>query len=311
MHAQRQAPACAPLRTRPFCGSVRARSHARAAPQPAQACWRLQRTCPAARGASRVRAAPELNWAPSTAEEPLERLLAEVLYALLAARAAGVPPPAVLPKFHDTLTPKAYTSVLIALGRKEAWDTAASVAAWVRGRGMELPAEAYVRIAARRAQEGHWDRAVEALGWMKDLGCAPSGEAVEAVAALAAEGAPHFRERERLREVVSWVRATDAGRALWRVYAPDAAPAGGGDASAPAWRSQGLVVEDGGGVLGAPLGQLREALREVGGFPQQRSDASSAPPDAPPDAPAAAPASAAPPPVLSDIDALLRSKRRP
>jgi hypothetical protein len=72
-----------------------------------------------------------------------------------------------------------------------------------------------------------------------------------------------------------------------------------------------LVVEDGGGVLGAPLGQLREALREVGGFPQQRSDASSAPPDAPPDAPAAAPASAAPPPVLSDIDALLRSKRRP
>jgi hypothetical protein len=278
-----------------------------------------------------VRAAPSAAFsspAASTAaaaEEPRERFVAEVVYALLSARSAGVAPAAVLPKFHDALTPAAYTSVLVALGRKELWDTAAQVAAWVRQRGMLLPAECYVRVASRRAEEGHWDEAVEALAWMKDLGCAPSGEAVEAVALLAAQGAPHFTRRERLREVVSWVRATDAGRALWRVYAPDAAVDGGGDAgAAPAWRSQGLVVEDGGGVLGAPLGELREALAELSGASGMQRRPASAPGVEQPtvragqpvgDATsAAAPAPAArraPVPALSEIDALLlNSKRR-
>jgi hypothetical protein len=247
--------------------------------------------------------------------------VAEVVYALLAARAARVPPAAVLPKFHDALTPRAYASVLVALGRKEQWDTAAQVAAWVRARGMVLPPDAYVLVATRRAEEGHWDRAVEALAWMKDLGCEPSGEAVEAVARLASEGAQHFTERERVRELVSWVRTTDAGRALWRVYAPDAQPLDG--AAAPAWRSQGLVMEDG-GVLGAPLADLRDALREVGGLPQREpaATAAAAPADAaPPPAPSAPAAPAAqaqagqplrrgPAAVPSDIDALLRSKKR-
>ena len=66
--------------------------------------------------------------------------MAEAVYALLAARSAGLPPAAVLPKYHDALTPTAYTSLLVALGRKELWDTSAAVAAWVRSRGMELPA---------------------------------------------------------------------------------------------------------------------------------------------------------------------------
>jgi hypothetical protein len=241
------------------------------------------------------------------------------VYALLSARSAGVPPAAVLPKFHDALTPTAYTSVLVALGRKELWDTAEQVAVWVRQRGMLLPAESYVRVASRRAEEGHWDEAVDALAWMKDLGCAPSGETVEAVALLAAQGAPHFTRRERLREVVSWVRATDAGRALWRVYAPDADAGGGGDAgAAPAWRSQGLMVEDGGGVLGAPLGELREALAELSGVGgMQRPPGGEQPveraaqpvSDA---APAAAPAQEArraPAHAVSEIDALLDKRR--
>ena len=239
-----------------------------------------------------------------------ERFCAEVVYALLAAHSAGVPPSSVLPKFHDSLTPKAYTSVLVALGRKERWDTAAAVATWSRHQGTQLPADSFVRVSQCRAEEGHWDRAVEAMAWMQELGCTPSGETVEYVAQLASLGAPHIRDRERLRRLVAWVRTTDAGRALWRVYAPDADA--GPPSDAPAWRSQGLVTEQGAGIMGAPLDVLRAAVQEVvqgSGLEHaagagRRPDAKDTPPPPPPPPPAAAEKR-----PVSDIDALVRRRK--
>ena len=149
------------------------------------------------------------------AEEPPDKTLGEVVYALLSARASSVPAAVVLPKFHESLSPRAYMSVMIALSRKEAWETAAEVAFWVRKQGMVLPTLAYVCIAQRRLQEGHWDRALEVYAWMKDLGCTPSGESVELLALLAArEGLcllclrPWVRPALRqVGSVPSWCRA--------------------------------------------------------------------------------------------------------
>jgi hypothetical protein len=200
----------------------------------------------------------------SASTEPEERFLAEVVYALISSHSVGVPAGHVLPKFQSRLTAEAYTSVLVALGRKEMWEPAAAVARWCREQGPLLPASAYVLVSQRRLEDGHWDAALEPLAWMRDLGCEPSGEAVEAIARLSVEGELRMTRRAELRELVSWVRTRDAGRALWSVYAT-AAPSGG--AVAATWRSDGLAFDSKASadeLLRGPLDSLCERLAVEG-----------------------------------------------
>ena len=244
------------------------------------------------------------------AEEPPDKALAEVVYALLAARATSVPAAVVLPKFHDGLSPRAYMSIIIALSRKEAWETAAEVAFWVRKQGTVMPTLAYVCIAQRRLQEGHWDRALEVYVWMKDLGCTPSGESVELLAILAAREGQSPEEAARVRDVVSWVRVSEAGRALWDIFVGHASRARvANDPLKPAWSSQGLAVEDADKLLHGPLEDLREALRDI-----MEPIKQVAPPAMPPDVQVVSEEAEAEQsqgiPALPDIDALLRAKRR-
>ena len=244
----------------------------------------------------------------SVVDEPPDKLLGEVVHTLLAARASNVAAAVVLPKFHDGLSPRAYMSVIVALSRKEAWDTAAEVAFWVRKQGTVLPALAYVCIAQRRLQEGHWDRALEVYSWMKDLGCTPSGESVELLAILAAREGLSAEQAARVRDVVSWVRVSEAGRALWDIFVGLTARAHEAhDPLKPAWRSNGLALEDADKLLHGPLEDLREALRDImepikqPEPPVERLDVVLARDDSEQPQGAAG---------LPDIDALLRSKRR-
>ena len=244
----------------------------------------------------------------SVVDEPPDKVLGELVYALLAARASSVPATAVLPKFHDRLTPRAYMSVIIALSRKEAWDTAAEVAFWVRKQGTVLPTVAYVCIAQRRLQEGHWDKALEVYGWMKDLGCTPSGESVELLAILAAREGQSREEAARVRDLVSWVRVSEAGRALWDIFVGHTARARSeNDPLKPAWSSQGLAVEDAEKLLHGPLEDLREALRDI-----MEPIKQPVPPEVPPGVVLTSEDDAEQPhgAALPDIDALLRSQRR-
>ncbi len=245
----------------------------------------------------------------SVVEEPPDKKLGELVYALLSARASRVPAAVVLPKFQEGLSPRAYMSVIVALSRKEAWDTAAEVAFWARKQGTELPTLAYVCIAQRRLQEGHWDRALEVYSWMKDLGCTPSGESVELLAILAAREDQTPEQAARVRDVVSWVRVSEAGRALWDVFVSHTARARvTSDPLKPAWSSKGLAVEDAEKLLHGPLEDLREALRDI-----MEPIKPPVPPVVPPgvvleseDLSEQLQGTAA----LPDIDALFRSKRR-
>lgn len=197
-------------------------------------------------------------------EEPAERSVAELVYALLAAAAVGVPAASVLPKFHGEQTPQSYTSALVALGRKQAWETASQVALWVRQQGVLLPTSSFVRLAQRRMDEKQWDRALDPFAWMRDHGCAPSGEAVRLLASLVMDGMPHMAllERNRLRDLVAWLRTSDAGRALWKAYVPDG-PAGAEAPAGPAWRSQGIAMENGSDIMNAPLDNLKTTLADI------------------------------------------------
>lgn len=189
---------------------------------------------------------------------PRRRLVAEVLYALLAASGVGVPAQQVLPKFSAVLTPHSLTSVLVGLSRKQAWAAAEATAVWARAASLELPAASYVRVAQRRAEGGHWEQAVQALGWMSDFACVPSGDTVHAVAELVNLGGARV-DPARLRPFIAWLRGTEAGRALWHVYAPQLAAGEEG----PAWRSTGLMTEQVDELLSGPLPDLKEALREI------------------------------------------------
>ena len=241
-------------------------------------------------------------------DEPPDKLLGEVVHCLLSARASSVPAAVVLPKFHDSLSPRAYMSVIVALSRKEAWETAAEVAFWVRKQGTELPTLAYVCIAQRRLQEGHWDRALEVYSWMKDLGCTPSGESVELLAILAAREGLSASQSARVRDVVSWVRVSEAGQALWDIFVGLTTRAQGTyDPMKPAWSSKGLALEDADELLHGPLEDLREALRDI-----MEPIKQPAPPVERPDVVLARDDDEQPlgNAALPDIDALLRSKRR-
>ena len=242
----------------------------------------------------------------SVVDEPPDKLLGEVVHCLLAARASSVPAAVVLPKFKDSLSPRAYMSVIVALSRKEAWDTAAEVAFWVRKQGTELPTLAYVCIAQRRLQEGHWDRALEVYSWMKDLGCTPSGESVELLAILAAREGLSPEQSARVRDVVSWVRVSEAGQALWDIFVGLTTRAQGThDPLKPAWSSKGLALEDADKLLHGPLEDLREALRDI-----MEPIKQPAPPVERPDVVLARDEQPLDTAALPDIDALLRSKRR-
>jgi hypothetical protein len=194
--------------------------------------------------------------------EPAEHSVAELVYALLAAAAVGVPPASVLPTFHAAQTPQSYTSALVALGRKQAWETASQVALWVRQQGVLLPTSSFVRLAQRRMDEKQWDRALDPFAWMRDHGCAPSGETVRLMASLVMEGMPHMRERNQLRDLVAWLRTSDAGKALWKSYVPDG-PAAAEPIAGPAWRSQGIALENGGDIMHAPLDDLKTTLADI------------------------------------------------
>lgn len=196
--------------------------------------------------------------------EPAERGVAELVYALLAAAAVGVPPASVLPTFHAEQTPQSYTSALVALGRKQAWETASQVALWVRQQGVLLPSSSFVLLAQRRMDEKQWDRALDPFMWMRDHGCAPSGEMVRLMASLVMEGMPHMRERNQLRDLVAWLRTSDAGRALWKSYVPDG-PSAAEAIAGPSWRSQGIAMESGGDIMHAPLDDLKTTLADVVG----------------------------------------------
>jgi len=239
--------------------------------------------------------------AAAAEKEPDERFLAEVVYALLTAHSVGAPAREVLPKFQARMSADSYTSVLVALSRKELWEPAAAVARWCREHGVLLPAASYVLVAQRRREEGHWDEALEALSWLRDLGCEPSGQAVEALVQLASEGELRLTRRPLLRELVAWVRSRDAGRALWHVYAPTASA--GSDAKA-SWRSSGLTFEEGGSadeLLRGPLDVLKDRLT----FQEEQQP--KAPPQAPP--PVTPPAA---PDARVSIDALVRrTQERP
>jgi hypothetical protein len=259
---------------------------------------------------------------PPEDDEPAERLVAELVYALLSASATGAPAAAVLPKFHGSMSPQAYTSVLVALGRKQAWESASQVAAWVRQQGLLLPAASYVRLAQRRAEEQHWDRALDPIAWMRDHGCPPSGDTVLTVARLVLDGSPHMRERERMRELVAWLRTSDAGRALWRSYVPDAPTMAAADATTgPAWRSQGIAFEAGADIMRAPLNELKTTLRDIisaakaSDSPRQKEaekmvKEQQTEPQPPPQAPGPAPGGPASPPprFISEIDKLLKKR---
>lgn len=195
---------------------------------------------------------------------PAERFVAEVVYALLSASAVGVPAAAVLPKFHASMTEKSYTSALVALGRKQAWDIASQVAVWVRQQGLLLPAESYLCLAQRRAEQRHWDHALDPIAWMRDHGCPPTGETVLTVARIIMDGMPHMQDRDRLRELVAWLRTSDAGRALWTAYVPDGPTMAAADATTgPAWRSQGVAIESGSDIMHAPLNELKTTLASI------------------------------------------------
>lgn len=200
--------------------------------------------------------------------EPSERAVAECCYALLAAHATNAPADAVLEQYASTISaPDALTSLLVALGRKEVWATATLVARWARTRGLLLPSRCYVRISQRRAEAGRWDRALEALEWMREFGCSPSGESVEAVAQLAAMRELREADGRRLDALLLWLRSTDAGRALWHVFASPSGDQSHHEASEeakPSWRSSGIALEKGGDLLRtAPLTELRSALAEA------------------------------------------------
>ena len=188
-----------------------------------------------------------------------------MVFAVVAAHSVGVSADKVLPKFHSTLSPEAYTSILVALGRKELWEPAATAARWCREQGLLLPARSYVLLATRRWEEGWLERALEPLEWMRELGCEPSGAAVEALAHLAAQPALRLSSRRRVEELVAWIRTRDAGRALWHRFVPSAA-----QPNAPTWTSTGLAVEAGGsdGMLRGSLSELRAAMEPLMGSSQ-------------------------------------------
>jgi len=186
--------------------------------------------------------------------------------------------------------------VLVGLSRKQAWAAAEGTAAWGRAAGLELPAASYVRIAQRRAEGGHWDQVVQALGWMRDFACVPSGDTVHAVAELVSQGSDRV-DPARLRALIAWLRSTEAGRALWHVYAPKVAEAG---EEGPAWRSSGLMTEQVDGLLSGPLPELKEALREIMPPAMAVGETAKVSP-----APEAAPPSLA---DVQDIDDLLRMR---
>jgi hypothetical protein len=194
-------------------------------------------------------------------------LLAEVVFAVVAAHSVGVAPDKVLPKF-GALSPEAYTSVMVALGRKELWEPAAKVARWCREQGLLLPARSYVLLSRRRWEEGLLEQALEPLEWMRELGCEPSGAAVEALAQLAALPPLRLSSRSRIEELVAWIRTRDAGRALWHQFVPSAA-----QPNAAVWRSQGLAIEAGDGAADDMLrGSMAELRSVVAPLMQERPD---------------------------------------
>jgi hypothetical protein len=67
-----------------------------------------------------------------------------------------------------------------------------------------------------------------------------------------------------MRELVAWLRTTDAGRALWQAYVPnDPCAADGITPQGLAWRSQGIAVENAEQVLNGPLEELQATLGDV------------------------------------------------
>lgn len=110
-----------------------------------------------------------------------------------------------------------------------------------------------------------------------------------------------------MRDLVSWVRVSEAGRALWDIFVSHTARARlANDPLKPAWSSHGLAVEDADTLLHGPLEDLREALRDV-----MEPVKYSVPPVEPVEVPARAMDSQQPQGVaLPDIDSLLRSRRQ-
>lgn len=266
-------------------------------------------------------------------DAPPSLALAETVLALLAAGPSGAPAVAhVLDGAQArgvVATVAAVVSLLVALGRKEAWATAQHAALWSRSRGVLLPSLAYVRVAQRRAEAGHWDPSLEALHWMRDHGVQPSGEAVEAVAQLVALGGDRVSDRPRLQLLLHWLQATEAGSALWPLFARDMRVPGSvpddeeGDAR-PAWRSTGIALDDVPDLATTPIEELQERVKSLRSqAPTARKEGASADwvegtslagggvvadrtsrPPARPAAPAPAPA------IVNDVDvdALLRGR---
>jgi hypothetical protein len=124
-----------------------------------------------------------------------------------------------------------------------------------------------------------------------------------------------------MRELVAWLRASDAGRALWRSYVPDAPTMAAADATTgPAWRSQGIAFEAGADIMRAPLDELKTTLRDIisaakaSDSPQQREaeevKEQEAEPQPPPQAPGPAPGGPVSPQprFISEIDRLLKKR---
>lgn len=119
----------------------------------------------------------------------------------------------VLTKKRDMLDAPGYTSILVALGRKERWDLAEQTLRWVRralalwftaahlvcplasrpptvpsprpqarSDGVEFRASHFISLAARRCEDKHYDEAIRAFSWMRECAVEPTGEAIEGLA---------------------------------------------------------------------------------------------------------------------------------